>query len=116
MDRRSFLKSTSLVAGGIALNSLFNQAIAQTNNINIPSEKQPLLLNFNENSLGMSPSAKEAIIKALPNAFRYPDDARAELQVYLISTLVWVMDHLKRFKLLSLCWQIKQTNSVKKFN
>ncbi|MEW2741211.1 pyridoxal phosphate-dependent aminotransferase [Providencia sp. PROV130] len=80
MDRRSFLKSTSVVAGGIALNSLFNQAIAQTNNINIPSEKQPLLLNFNENSLGMSPSAKEAIIKALPNAFRYPDDARAELQ------------------------------------
>ncbi len=28
----------------------------------------------------MSEKAKEAIIKALPNAFRYPDDARAELQ------------------------------------
>lgn len=37
-------------------------------------------MNFNENSLGMSENAKEAIIKALPNAFRYPDDARAELQ------------------------------------
>lgn len=80
MDRRSFLKSTSLVAGGLALNSLFNQAIAQNNNIVLPSEKHPLLLNFNENSLGMSPNAKEAIIKALPGAFRYPDDARAELQ------------------------------------
>ncbi|EPK8019119.1 pyridoxal phosphate-dependent aminotransferase [Providencia rettgeri] len=80
MDRRSFLKSTSLVAGGLALNSLFNHAVAQNNNIVLPSEKHPLLLNFNENSLGMSENAKEAIIKALPNAFRYPDDARAELQ------------------------------------
>ncbi|MEQ4776828.1 aminotransferase class I/II-fold pyridoxal phosphate-dependent enzyme [Providencia huaxiensis] len=80
MDRRSFLKSTSLVAGGLALNSLFNHAVAQNNNIVLPSEKHPLLLNFNENSLGMSENAKKAIIKALPNAFRYPDDARAELQ------------------------------------
>ncbi|MEY0432904.1 pyridoxal phosphate-dependent aminotransferase [Providencia huaxiensis] len=80
MDRRSFLKSTSLVAGGLALNSLFNHAVAQNNNIVLPSKKHPLLLNFNENSLGMSENAKETIIKALPNAFRYPDDARAELQ------------------------------------
>ncbi|WP_272677874.1 pyridoxal phosphate-dependent aminotransferase [Providencia sp. PROV019] len=80
MDRRSFLKSSSLVAGGLALNSLFNHAVAQNSNIVLPSEKHPLLLNFNENSLGMSENAKEAIIKALPNAFRYPDDARAELQ------------------------------------
>ncbi|MEX0424402.1 aminotransferase class I/II-fold pyridoxal phosphate-dependent enzyme [Providencia rettgeri] len=80
MDRRSFLKSSSLVAGGLALNSLFNHAVAKNSNIVLPSEKHPLLLNFNENSLGMSENAKEAIIKALPNAFRYPDDARAELQ------------------------------------
>ncbi|MEQ5753707.1 MULTISPECIES: pyridoxal phosphate-dependent aminotransferase [unclassified Providencia] len=80
MDRRSFLKSSSLVAGGLALNSLFNHAVAQNSNIVLPSEKHPLLLNFNENSLGMSEKAKEAIIKALPNAFRYPDDARTELQ------------------------------------
>ncbi|MEX6399626.1 histidinol-phosphate transaminase, partial [Providencia hangzhouensis] len=72
--------SSSLVAGGLALNSLFNHAVAQNSNIVLPSEKHPLLLNFNENSLGMSEKAKEAIIKALPNAFRYPDDARAELQ------------------------------------
>ncbi|MFP4909370.1 pyridoxal phosphate-dependent aminotransferase [Providencia hangzhouensis] len=80
MDSSSFLKSSSLVAGGLALNSLFNHAVAQNSNIVLPSEKHPLLLNFNENSLGMSEKAKEAIIKALPNAFRYPDDARAELQ------------------------------------
>lgn len=79
MDRRSFLKSTSLVAGGLALNSLFNQSIAQVNSAILPSEKHPLLLNFNENSLGMSSKAKNAIIQALPTAFRYPDDARSEL-------------------------------------
>ncbi|MGG4608812.1 pyridoxal phosphate-dependent aminotransferase [Providencia sp. Me31A] len=79
MDRRSFLKSSSLVASGFALNSLFNQSVAQTNNAILPSKKHPLLLNFNENSLGMSPKAKDAIIQALPTAFRYPDDARAEL-------------------------------------
>ena len=41
--------------------------------------ENPLLLNFNENSLGMSQKAKQAIINALPNAFRYPDDARSKL-------------------------------------
>ncbi|MGG4662905.1 pyridoxal phosphate-dependent aminotransferase [Providencia vermicola] len=79
MDRRSFLKSTSLVAGGLALNSLINQAVAKTPTVELPDAKHPLLLNFNENSLGMSPKAKDAIIAALPNSFRYPDDARAEL-------------------------------------
>ncbi|WP_275075894.1 pyridoxal phosphate-dependent aminotransferase [Providencia rettgeri] len=79
MDRRSFLKSTSLVAGGLALNTLINQASANTASVQLPDTKHPLLLNFNENSLGMSPKAKDAIIAALPNSFRYPDDARAEL-------------------------------------
>lgn len=79
MDRRSFLKSTSLVAGGLALNTFINQASANTASVKLPDAKHPLLLNFNENSLGMSPKAKDAIIAALPNSFRYPDDARAEL-------------------------------------
>ncbi|EPL9568468.1 pyridoxal phosphate-dependent aminotransferase [Providencia rettgeri] len=79
MDRRSFLKSSSLVAGGLALNSFINQASAKTPTAQLPDAKHPLLLNFNENSLGMSPKAKDAIIAALPNSFRYPDDARAEL-------------------------------------
>lgn len=79
MDRRSFLKSTSLIASGLALNSVINQANANTSSVVLPDAKHPLLLNFNENSLGMSPKAKEAIIAALPNSFRYPDDARAEL-------------------------------------
>ena len=90
MDRRSFLKSSSLIAGGLALNSVMNQAVAQNKSSLIVDEKHPLLLNFNENSLGMSPNAKEAIIAALPGSFRYPDDARSELitnlgKLYLLS-------------------------------
>jgi histidinol-phosphate aminotransferase len=79
MDRRSFLKSTSLVAGGLALNSFLNQASANTNALVKPNAQPPLLLNFNENSLGMSPNAQKAVIEALPGSFRYPDDARSEL-------------------------------------
>lgn len=79
MDRRSFLKSTSLVAGGLALNSVLNQASANTNALVKPNAQHPLLLNFNENSLGMSPNAQKAVIEALPGSFRYPDDARSEL-------------------------------------
>ena len=45
----------------------------------IPSEKAPLLLNFNENSLGMSDLAKEAVIRCLDGAFRYPDALGSEL-------------------------------------
>ncbi len=83
MDRRSFLKSSSLIAGGLALNSVINQAVAQNKSPLIIDEKHPLLLNFNENSLGMSANAKQAIIAALPGSFRYPDDARSELITHL---------------------------------
>ena len=38
-----------------------------------------LRLDFNENSLGMSDSAKEAILNALDGAARYPDKPRAQL-------------------------------------
>ncbi|MEQ5136538.1 pyridoxal phosphate-dependent aminotransferase [Providencia alcalifaciens] len=79
MDRRSFLKSSSLIAGGLALNSVLNQASANTSALVKPNAQHPLLLNFNENSLGMSPSAQKAVIEALPGSFRYPDDARSEL-------------------------------------
>lgn len=81
MNRRSFLTSSSLVIGGLSLGSLVNAAYANEvlSNKMIFNAENPLLLNFNENSLGMSPKAKQAIIDALPNAFRYPDDARSAL-------------------------------------
>ncbi|WP_413190814.1 pyridoxal phosphate-dependent aminotransferase [Psychrobacter sp. AT9] len=41
--------------------------------------KKFLELNANENSLGMSASAKQAIIESLGEGFRYPDNPRAAL-------------------------------------
>jgi len=40
---------------------------------------KPLELNANENSLGMSDSAKQAVTNALDVGFRYPDNPRAAL-------------------------------------
>ncbi|WP_145577422.1 pyridoxal phosphate-dependent aminotransferase [Yersinia alsatica] len=83
MDRRTLLKSSGLLLGGLTLGSFIPSAQAKNTKIAsqvlIPSEQQPLLLNFNENSLGMSPKAHQAIIDALPTAFRYPDAAREKL-------------------------------------
>lgn len=81
MNRRSFLTSSSLVIGGLSLSSFVSSAYANETLKNklIFNAENPLLLNFNENSLGMSQKAKQAIIDALPNAFRYPDDARSTL-------------------------------------
>lgn len=83
MDRRTLLKSSGLLLGGLTLGSFIPSTQAKNTKIAsqvlIPSEQQPLLLNFNENSLGMSPKAHQAIIDALPTAFRYPDAAREKL-------------------------------------
>ncbi|WP_193016902.1 pyridoxal phosphate-dependent aminotransferase [Proteus sp. FME41] len=81
MNRRSFLTSSSLVIGGLSLSSFISSAYANESLKNklVFNAENPLLLNFNENSLGMSPNAQKAIINALPNAFRYPDDARSAL-------------------------------------
>ncbi|MFW5400202.1 histidinol-phosphate transaminase [Yersinia sp. 1252 StPb PI] len=83
MDRRTLLKSSGLLLGGLTLGNFISTAQAKSSKINaqplLPTEQQPLLLNFNENSLGMSPKAHQAIIAALPTAFRYPDAAREQL-------------------------------------
>ncbi|MGE8355705.1 MAG: pyridoxal phosphate-dependent aminotransferase [Microvirgula sp.] len=88
MDRRTLLKSSGLLVGLAALGS---RAVAQTpataapaaNDspaVFIPSADTPLRLNFNENSLGMSPRAKQALAAVLPGqSCRYPDDAREAL-------------------------------------
>lgn len=89
MDRRTLLKSSGLILGGLTFGNLVSGAAtaSQSNQVNskaanilpIPTKDQPLLLNFNENSLGMSPKAQQAIIQELPQAFRYPDAAREQL-------------------------------------
>lgn len=79
MDRRAFIKTSSIIISGLAATNLLNQAVAETKPVITFDKNHPLLLNFNENSLGMSPKAQQAVIAALPSSFRYPDDARAEL-------------------------------------
>lgn len=81
MNRRSFLTSSSLVISGLSLSPFVSSVYANETLKNklVFNAENPLLLNFNENSLGMSQKAKQAIINALPNAFRYPDDARSKL-------------------------------------
>ena len=87
MDRRSMLKLTGGTLTGMALSPLFNSAAAKTPATGTttpgvlpkPTAQNPLLLNFNENSIGMAPKAREAVVQSLGKAFRYPDDPRAEL-------------------------------------
>ena len=68
MDRRSFL---GLTAGAAAAVSLAPILPARASGRYTASH--PLLLNQNENSLGMSPRAIEAAKKALALGHRYPD-------------------------------------------
>ena len=44
-----------------------------------PTAQQLLTLNFNENSLGISPLARDAIHAGLGRVHRYPDAPQAEL-------------------------------------
>ncbi|SUB83239.1 Histidinol-phosphate aminotransferase 2 [Pragia fontium] len=89
MDRRTLLKSSGWLLGGLTLGNLASGVARASQNtqtansiasvLPIPTKQQPLLLNFNENSLGMSSKAQQAIVHALPQAFRYPDAAREQL-------------------------------------
>ncbi|NLK66608.1 MAG: histidinol-phosphate aminotransferase family protein [Campylobacteraceae bacterium] len=84
MDRRTLLKYAGLTLAGASL--VPQQALAklasneyQVGVIPTPSKETPLLLNFNENSVGMSKRAKEAVIASLDVGFRYPDSQREAL-------------------------------------
>lgn len=69
MDRRSFLGLTAGVAAAVGLAPIVPLRAAGPY-----TASQPLLLNQNENSLGMSPRAAEAARQALALGHRYPDD------------------------------------------
>jgi len=68
MDRRSFLGLTAGVAA-IGLAPILSAKVSGRY-----TASHPLLLNQNENSLGMSPDAIEAAQKALALGHRYPDE------------------------------------------
>lgn len=83
MNRRDLLK----VSGTLFAGSILTQGFAATNTLSTITESDgsastdhPLLLHYNENSLGLSPKAKNAIIDVLSNVNRYPDSYIEELQ------------------------------------
>lgn len=81
MNRRSFF-STAALAGtalsGLGLTNAAHAAAAAADVMAevIPTKANPLCLNFNENSLGMSKAAAKAVADAMPGAFRYPDASK----------------------------------------
>ncbi|PAF53417.1 aminotransferase class I [Helicobacter sp. 13S00482-2] len=71
--RRDLMKTSTILFGGLLLGGLGKSVYAKTNPSEIfkPLKENPLILNSNENSLGMSKKAHNAIIQRLPKAFRY---------------------------------------------
>jgi len=83
MNRRDLLK----ISGTLFAGSILTQGFAATNTLSTitdtdgkASTDHPLLLHYNENSLGLSPKAKNAIVDVLSNVNRYPDSYIEELQ------------------------------------
>lgn len=74
MDRRSFLGLTAGAAAAVGL-----APIMPAKAIELYSASHPLLLNQNENPLGMSPRTIEAAKNAMALGHRYPDDYVAAL-------------------------------------
>lgn len=84
MNRRDLLKFSGTLFAGTILTQGYAattalQSLSEIDSFEI-DEKELLQLHFNENSLGLSPNAKQAIIDALPFANRYPDAHLNELQ------------------------------------
>ncbi len=81
-SRRDFIKRVSqgmaLTGAGLLIPSAF---AASTEQLDFRRGKPELLLHFNENSLGMSPTAMQAAQKAVAQyGNRYPDDAVGTLK------------------------------------
>lgn len=75
--RRNLFKTSAVALSATAVTNMISTDAFTAEATFKPSKETPLLLNFNENSLGMSPKAKAAVAKSLTEAFRYPDAARA---------------------------------------
>ncbi|WP_085247830.1 pyridoxal phosphate-dependent aminotransferase [Gilliamella mensalis] len=88
ISRRKLITFSSAAIAGLSINQLLSKAHAMEvqnsvsfslpmlDNVVTPDVNNPVRLNFNENALGMSPSAKQAAIDAIPKANRY---AKAEM-------------------------------------
>jgi len=70
VDRRSWLKQSSLALAGLGLSPLLSAAEKR----DFFSPANPIWLNSNENAYGPSPLSRKAIMEAYKNSNRYPDD------------------------------------------
>ncbi|NUF26743.1 histidinol-phosphate aminotransferase [Gilliamella bombicola] len=88
VSRRKLITFSSAAIAGLSINQFLSKAhaieaqnsvsfsVPMLDKVVIPDVNNPVRLNFNENALGMSPSAKQAAINAVPKANRY---AKAEM-------------------------------------
>ena len=82
MRRRDFIRTGTLsgiVAGTGALGVSAHPISALVGAPGRRTSNDSVRLNSNENPLGISPAAKDAVIKAITMANRYPSDQQAEL-------------------------------------
>jgi len=97
MDRRDFLK-TGAVVGAAGLGRLVAFPGRSLAAPQVPGQQASspsvVRLNSNENPLGLSPSARMAVERAIPEANRYPDAARGELAEALAAKLGVTADNI----------------------
>lgn len=90
MNRRDVLKlSGTLFAGTIITQGLVaGNAIKEISELptTFSTNNEPLLLHYNENSLGLSPKAQKEIADHIQKVNRYPDDYIIELKDTIAST------------------------------
>jgi histidinol-phosphate aminotransferase len=89
MERRHFVRA-GLSAGAAT-------ALAPARSVALPTRRRragALRLNANENPLGLAPSARRAVIDAIPDANRYPDDGHNRVVAALAERLDVPADHL----------------------
>lgn len=81
MNRRDLLKLTgTLFAGSILTQGYAASKVLETFTDLPLQSNDPLYLHYNENALGLSPKAKQAILDTLSLSNRYPDPYLEELQ------------------------------------
>lgn len=84
-NRRTFLNSTLAVAASAALTGRASAQSAPAATFLAPTPDAPIRVNFNENALGMSPSAQAAAKDAVVKGNRYAKSEIAQLHEKLCS-------------------------------
>lgn len=87
LSRRQFLYAGAAASSLATLGCSSSSVSTQTPSTATVNTAEAIPLNFNENPLGLAPKAQQAVLEALPNAWRYPDAARSDLMATIASNL-----------------------------